>query len=438
MRYFLYNLVLGAAAIILVPYYGFRLAFTGKYKRSAGAKLGFYSPETFRNLNGTPRIWVHAVSVGEVSAAKPIIEELRARYPEGCIILSTSTETGHDTAKRLVGGAAAHLYYPLDIPWVIDRIMGKVVPDVFVPVETEIWPNFIHICRKLKVKVVMVNGRISPRSFAGYKATRFFWAKVLESVDSIGVISTTDAERFEAIGAQSHKISIIGNAKYDSLDTGADEIRLQELMRLLALSDEVPVLVAGSTHEGEEKILFDVFKILKKEFPDLVLFIVPRHIERVGAIRHLLIEEGLDREAICFTELVKGKNRDGRQVVIVDAMGILFALYGCADAVYCGGSLVPRGGQNALEAAAWGKVVFFGPHMEDFISERDQLVAAGAGITVTCAKDLAVGINAMFSKPEERRLRGEAGKGVLQKNRGASLRYADLISSVLLSCQPCL
>ncbi len=168
-------------------------------------------------MTGAPRIWVHAVSVGEVTAAAPIVAALRSRFPGACIVLSTSTETGQEMARKLVPAASAHIYYPLDIPRVVRKVIDRVNPDIFVPVETELWPNFIRICRERGTRIVMANGRISPRSFRRYRATRFFWKGVLAALDEAGVISATDAERLAAIGMPAERIHILGNAKYDGL-----------------------------------------------------------------------------------------------------------------------------------------------------------------------------------------------------------------------------
>ncbi len=431
MKFFLYNVLLGLAALFLAPYYAWRVCVTGKYRKSMGPKFGVNPPELFSVMKGTPRIWVHAVSVGEVTAAAPIVEALRVRYPEGCIVLSTSTETGQDAAVRLVPHATSHLYYPLDIPHVINKVLDGVAPDVFVPVETEIWPNFIRACRRRAVRVVMVNGRISPRSFKKYRATRFFWQGVLKMIDAAGVISRIDEERLISMGVDSSRLFVMGNAKFDSLAAEADPARAGAMAGRLSLSVHTPVFVAGSTHGGEEKTVIAAFKKLRRQFPDVVLVLVPRHIERSGEIRTLLEAEGFDRDVIVYSEIVKGVPRGNRPVVLVDAMGVLFTLYGCAHVVFCGGSLVPRGGQNVLEAAAWGKVVFFGPHMDDFMDERDQLCSVGAGVTVTGEEELAAGIADMLNNPEQRLRRGEAGKEIVQNNRGAAARYADLIASLL-------
>ena len=175
----LYNVLLLAAAGFAIPVYGLKMLLTGKYRKSLGPKLGRVPPGMAPPMQGAPRIWLHAVSVGEVTAAAPIAAALRARFPEACIVLSTSTETGQEMARKLVAGETVHVYYPLDIPCVVRKVLDWVQPDVFIPVETELWPNFIRICRERGIRVMIANGRISPRSFRRYHATRFFWKGVL-------------------------------------------------------------------------------------------------------------------------------------------------------------------------------------------------------------------------------------------------------------------
>jgi len=197
-----------------------KIVFAGKYRKSIGPKFGFIPRKVFEEMRGSPRIWVHAVSVGEVTAAAPIISSLREMYPEACIVLSTSTETGQEMARRLVTDATAHIYYPLDIPVVVRKVIERVNPDIFVPVETEIWPNFIRACAKRGTRIVMVNGRISPRSFRRYRRTRFFWKRIMNMLDMMGAISAIDASRLEALGVEPSRIHVLGNAKYDSLAAG--------------------------------------------------------------------------------------------------------------------------------------------------------------------------------------------------------------------------
>lgn len=426
MLYFLYNALLILAAVFAVPYYGVKILLTGKYRRSIGPKFGFIPPELFARMKGEPRIWVHAVSVGEVTAAAPIVASLREHFPEACIVLSTSTETGQEMAVRIVPSATVCIYYPLDIGCVVRRVLDRVRPDLFIPVETELWPNFLRSCKAAGVRVILVNGRISPRSFKRYALTRFFWREVLEAVDEIGVISRVDADRAEAMGAPAKKIHVLGNAKYDSLAAKASPKAGEDIARRLGLTEAEPVFVAGSTHDGEEAIVLNVYRRLLEVEPRCKLILVPRHVDRAEAVLRLVREAGFP-DCVAMSELNLGRRRAGERVIVVDVIGELFKIYSLATVVFCGGSLVPKGGQNILEAAAWGKVVLYGPSMDDFREERALLEETGAGITVRDEAELSERVIALIRHPEERRRRGEKGRDMVIANMGAAGRYAAMI-----------
>ncbi|MDX9822418.1 MAG: glycosyltransferase N-terminal domain-containing protein, partial [Syntrophales bacterium] len=243
----LYNALLALAAVVLIPYYGGRMLLTGKYRRSIGPKLGVVPPARFAAMKGSPRIWIHAVSVGEVTAAAPIVAALRAARPGACILLSTSTETGQEMAAKVVPEASGIIYYPLDLPSVVRKVVDAVKPDVFAAVETELWPNFIRACRMRGIPLVLVNGRISGRSFGRYRATRFFWREYLEAFSEAGMISGLDAGRMKEIGMSPERISILGNAKYDGLAARVSEDLRQGLRERLNVSAGDRFFVAGST-----------------------------------------------------------------------------------------------------------------------------------------------------------------------------------------------
>jgi 3-deoxy-D-manno-octulosonic-acid transferase len=426
----LYNAFLLAAAVLVFPFYGARMLLTGKYRKSLGPKFGFHPRDAASRMTGAPRIWVHAVSVGEVTAAAPIVAALHSRFPGACIVLSTSTETGQEMARKLVPAARAHIYYPLDIPQVVRKVISLVRPDIFVPVETELWPNFIRTCRRRGTRIVMVNCRLSPRSFRRYHSTRFFWKKILVDLDEAGVISTTDAARLAALGMPSERIHILGNAKYDGLAARVSPAIEKEIIGRLGIAPGEEFLVAGSTHAGEETVILDVYRRLLEIRPDFRLILIPRHIERGPAVAELVRQAGFS-DCITMSEIQAGRSRREERVILVDVIGELFKVYSLAAVVFCGGSLVPKGGQNLLEAAAWGKVVFHGPHMEDFRDERALIEEAGAGITVAGGEELFAGIVDLLNHPDRLRQKGEAGRQAVAANTGAAERYAALIADVL-------
>jgi len=290
-------------------------------------------------------------------------------------------------AQKLIRKADALIYYPLDIPRVVRKMIEQVNPSVFVLVETELWPNFLHLCARRGIKTLLANGRISPRSYRRYYRTRFFWKRVLQDLDAARMISEIDARRIKDIGMDPPKVGILGNAKYDGLASAVSPLIHREIAQRLHVQEGERFLVAGSTHEGEEKIVIEVYRKLLSRFPEFKLIIVPRHIERTAAVVQLLRRENFS-DILTLSEIDSGRQRCGERVTVVDIIGELFKVYALADVVYCGGSLVPKGGQNILEAAAWGKVIFYGPSMEDFSRERIMLEEAGCGNTVRDGAEL--------------------------------------------------
>ena len=428
--YILYNVILFMAAIIGLPYYLLKMIFTGKYRRSFIPKLGGRQAQIMAGLKNTPRVWVHAVSVGEVTAAAPIVASLKQKRPDVEVIFSTSTETGQQMAHRLVKNVAAFIYFPLDIPCVVRKVIHLAKPNVFAMVETELWPNFLKVCSLNNIQTLMVNGRISPRSFHKYRWTKFFWRRILTDISAAGMIAQVDAERLKSIGIDSTKIQILGNAKYDALAAMASPELHKEIADLLKVRNNEIFFVAGSTHQGEEEVIINVYQELTKSYPDFKLIIIPRHIERTREILELLHQYNL-HDIITVTEMKSGRARQNERIVVVDVIGELFKVYSLATVVYCGGSLVPKGGQNILEAAAWGKVIFYGPSMEDFTEEKALLENAGAGVTIRNAAELLQGIIRVLENPAELERRGTRGKAIVAANMGAAARYADLINRYL-------
>jgi 3-deoxy-D-manno-octulosonic-acid transferase len=425
--YILYNIILFAAAIIILPYFLLKIIFTGKYSKSLVQKLGGRQARILANLKDGPRLWIHAVSVGEVTAAAPIVASLKTKRPEVKIIFSTSTETGQEMARKFIKEAAAFIYFPLDIPYIVRKMIKLAKPDVFVLVETELWPNFLRVCESRRIKALMVNGRISPRSYRKYRLTSFFWKRILYNLNAAGMIAEIDAVRLKNIGMDSTKIKVLGNAKYDALAALAAPALQKEIARRFNVRKNERFFVAGSTHEGEEKIIIDVYQELLKHYPEFKLIIVPRHIERTKDILGLLQQTNFN-DVLTLTDINNGRKRCDERIIVIDVIGELFKIYSLATIVYCGGSLVHKGGQNILEAAAWGKVIFYGPSMEDFSEEKALLEDVGCGTTIKSAEELLQEILQALKNPEELQRRGDRGKSVILANIGAAARYADLIS----------
>lgn len=430
LMYILYNLILFFVALMITPYYLLKIILAGKYRKSFVQKFGGRQSKILADLKSGPRVWIHAVSVGEVTAAAPIAAALKKKRPDVQIIFSTSTETGREMAEKIVRDAAAFIYFPLDIPPVVRKMLTMAVPDVFVLVETELWPNFLRICKERRIKTLMVNGRISPRSYLRYRKTSFFWKRILETLDFAGMISEVDSIRLQNIGMNPVKMHVLGNAKYDGLASMVSPALHEDIARRCHTRADERFFVAGSTHPGEDEIIIQVYKKLAERYPDFKLILVPRHIERTNDIIRLLKQAGLN-DIITLSDMNNGRSRHDERVMIIDVIGELFKVYSLASVVYCGGSLVPKGGQNILEAAAWGKVIFYGPSMEDFSQEKTLLEEAGCGMTIRNGDELLNGMIRLLEQPEELIRRGEKGKAVVSANIGASARYADLISKHL-------
>ena len=422
----LYNILLLIAAPPGLLFFSLKMLITGKYRNSFIQKLGGRQGKILDSLKGGRRIWIHAVSVGEVTAAAPIVHSLKAKRPDVQIIFSTSTETGQGMAQKLVKGVDAFIYFPLDLPFAVHKTLELVRPDVFALVETELWPNFLAACHRRGVSSLMLNGRISPRSFHKYQKTGFFWRQVLKNIAAAGMISDIDAARISSIGMDKGRIRVLGNAKYDALAAMAAPALRDEIARRFNVRRDEKFLVAGSTHPGEEDAVIQVYKELLTRYPDFKLILVPRHIERTGDVMGLLRTAGF-KDIITVSEINNGRQRQSESIIVVDVIGELFKVYSLATVVFCGGSLAPKGGQNILEAAAWGKVIFYGPSMEDFSQEAALLEAAGAGIRISNAQELLRGVLQVLDDPKDALERGKRGQSVVNANMGAAERYAEMV-----------
>jgi 3-deoxy-D-manno-octulosonic-acid transferase len=297
-------------------------------------------------------------------------------------------------------------------------------------VETELWPNFLNVCKKTSVKTLLVNGRISPRSYGKYRLSGFFWKRIINDLSAAAMISDVDATRMKNIGVAAEKIRVMGNAKYDALAAMASPELQQEIARRLNVRKNEQFFVAGSTHPGEEEIIVNIYRQIISLYPDFKLIIVPRHIERAASIIEILQKNGFP-DIITMTQIKNNEPREDRRIVLIDVIGELFKLYSLATLVYCGGSLVPKGGQNILEAAAWGKVVFYGPFMDDFREEKTLLESVGGGVMVGSAKDLEQKILHVLKNSAGLADSGARGKAIVAANKGAAERYAEMIKKYL-------
>lgn len=418
--YLLYNGLLLIAALFLVPYYLLRGVRYGKSRRGIRERLGQLSEEQLARLENQKIIWVHAVSVGETRAASPLLKKLRQKYPDYKILLTNVTETGHEVAK-------AHpdvdfcLFFPFDFSWVVRRVLQLVQPQLVVIVETEIWPNFVRQAKLLDIPLVLVNGRLSDRSYPRYRRFRPVLKPLLECFSAFCMQSQMDAERIGQLGAESLRIENTGNLKFDHELKEVSAEKLTELRRTFCLPDQLSVLVAGSTHAGEEKQLLSLYQTLLEEERQLLLVLIPRHPQRSREVQALLKEQGLGgrlRSSLNETDRLFAAG----EVLIVDTLGEVLDFYAVSELVFVGGSLVPVGGHNMLEASLCGKAALFGPHIQNFREISAKLVRAGAGVMVSNQQELLQQARLLLDDPIRCRAMGQAGRALIAENAGATER----------------
>ncbi len=383
---------------------------------------------------GFPRLWLHGVSVGEVLAALPLARELKKLLPEAGLIVSTGTETGQAVARaqfRPLGALVC--YFPLDIPWAVRRYLARLQPQLAVTLESEIWPNFLELSHQRGVLLALANARVSDQSFSRYLKYTWYTNNIIDNYDLIAAGTSQDYERLQAMGLDPGKLHLTGNLKCDRLLQGRDEAQAREFQGLLhgagaASAEAEPVWLAASTHPGEEEMVLAAYQRLRGPDPALLLVLAPRHPERAAALADLLAR--CDLSFHLWSRLRAGLETRRSPVVLVDTIGDLFSLYGAADLAFVGGSLVPHGGQNILEPAAWGLAPIYGPNLQNFIWARAILETAGAGITVTDAASLAEAAASLLRKPEPRRDLGARARAALTPHQGAARRQAELIADL--------
>ncbi|MBR9924770.1 lipid IV(A) 3-deoxy-D-manno-octulosonic acid transferase [Vreelandella venusta] len=421
------RLVYSAVLYMLSPLIGWRIwreqVLTYSRLQRLGMRLGTLPPG--------PRIWLHCASVGEVRAARPLIEGLLARYPQHSLLLTTMTATGAHQAQALIGEQIepdqvrlAHCFLPLDFPGAAKRFITRVQPTLAILFETELWPNLLHACHQQAVPVAVVNGRLSPRAFARYQRLRSLMASALANVTWLAAKSAQDAERFQALGCRAAVTHVVGSLKFE---VPSQEKALKESEYLLQVWDARPVWVAGSTRDGEEVLLLEAHRQLLKRFPTALLVLVPRHPQRFDEVAKLCAQEGWALSRRSQQQAVTPQT----QVYLGDTLGELATLYAAGHVAYVGGSLVPLGGHNVVEPAALGKPVLCGPSLDNFSDVAEPLLAAGALSVVETPDALADALAERLATPSFALKIGQAGREVVEAHRGALARTLDGLSQWL-------
>ncbi|MDP3786371.1 MAG: 3-deoxy-D-manno-octulosonic acid transferase [Candidatus Omnitrophota bacterium] len=425
----LYDLFFIIFSFLYLPYF----LIKGKWRSFSRQRFGVFPIEVLSGLKDSRPIWIHAVSVGEVMASVPLFEEITKNYPGEKIVVSTVTSTGNRVARDKFNGRAVVIYLPLDISFIVNKVVKIINPKAVLIAETEIWPNFIKSLNSHGAKVVLFNGRLSRDSFKGYRMIAPFLRGVLRKIDLFLMQSKPDADKIVSLGAPADKVKVTGNLKYDAAFTTGkkDASDAAELRRGFGLSREEQLFIAGSTHPGEEEIILHSYKALMKEYPALRLLIAPRHIERAGDLANLCKAHGFNCRLVSRLEKTDQPLKQ-IEVLILDIMGILSEVYSAGDVIFIGGSLINKGGQNPLEAAYHSKAILFGPHTHNFEGITEELLAAGAAVRVREESELTDKVKYLLEDADNRRQMGERGRRLLESNIGVARHDLELIKPLLV------
>ena len=420
--YLLYSALFAAALLFGSPYWIFQMLRHGKYRRGLGERLGAVPP---RIRAETKRfIWIHAVSVGEVLAISELVCQLRSEYPEYRVVVSTTTDTGQKLAATRFG-ADSVFYFPFDLALCVKPYFDALQPELVVVAETEFWPNFLRTANRRGVRVAVVNARISDRSLPGYRRWRPLLIRVLRNIDLYLAQTPEDARRLTEIGADPNRVRVGGNLKFDISPPPASEI-VAQLRSALAASSAGPVLVCGSTVDGEEPLLLGALKAVLVSHPAAVMLLAPRHPERFPQVAHQLQQSGVP---FVRRSTWKGEPLTG-SILLIDSIGELASLYALADIAFVGGSLVPRGGHSILEPAQHGVAILVGPHTENF---RDilALFRSRDAVRMVSPADLSRTLIDLLANQAERLALGHRAQETLQSQRGATQFTMDQLLSLL-------
>ena len=429
MLWFFYNILFAIGMLVMLPRAIVRMRRRGGYARNFGQRFARYSPETLARLREGGRVWVHAVSVGEVFVALRFMQEFRARRPDAKFVLSTTTSTGHAIAAKEVAAPDVLIYLPVDFTGVMKKALAIIRPSALVLVECELWPNLIRLAKRGGVPVILINGRISDHSYSGYSKLRVFTRPLLAQVDLLCVQSEDDRRKLADLGADPARLHVVGSAKYDmTADNGDGEEKARAALQAAGIARDRLILLGGSTWAGEEEALLDVYKELRATIKELVLVLVPRHAERRDQVLSAIADRGLS--VVRRTEVKAGASA-APDVLLVDTTGELRSFYACADVIFVGKSLCEHGGQNIIEPALCGKPILVGPNMENFVVVAQDFLAAGALVQVRDVAGLRDAARELLADPTGRASLGEKARHLVREKAGAVRKTIDLMSPIL-------
>ena len=425
----LYNVIIHVAVLLVIPIFLLRMAREKGFARRWRQSLGFLPAVAVDAVAGRGCVWVHAASVGEIVAASPIVREIRRQMPERPILVSVVTTAGYEMANRIMVEADAVIHSPLDLPSVNSRIITQISPAAFVLVETELWPNIIRILSRQSVPIIMVNGRISDRSVKSYGYLGVVLRDVLDSISLFCMQSEQDAHHIRLLGAEPKRVIVTGNTKFDQNYSEVTSEERQKLYGKLRLDNMAPVIVAGSTHPGEEIILSEAFELVREKFPNVQLVLAPRQILRASEVEALFKSAWQTVRRTNLVDYAGGKP----DVIILDTIGELGSVYSIGDIIFVGGSLIPQGGHNVLEPAGHAKPILVGPHMFNFKDSYALLSQREACLTVKNAEEMSAVIISLLNDNSKARKMGENALAVIKENQGASSRSAACIKQIVMS-----
>ena len=435
MIWWVYNLVFPLAFAFLLPHFIYRMLRRGGYARDFGQRFGRYAAAAAAQLDAPGRpVWIQAVSVGELAVAFSFMEEVRRRDKAVRFVVTTNTSTGHALAVAKIQPPDVALYFPIDVPWVMARVLRRIRPSAVVLVENEMWPNLIRHARRQGIPSIMINGRISEHSFRGYRKIRFLTRRLLPEIRWFCVQSAADRDRLLALGAPAERLEITGSAKYDIAPTPPTaEVRARALLAKIGVKPGQPVLVGGSTWDGEEAALLDIAAAARAVHPGLMLVLVPRHAERRDEVLAEIRQRGLG--VVQRSEFPDGSAAPAQRpdVLLVDTTGELRGFYAAADLVFVGKSLTQTGGQNPIEPAKDGKAIVTGPHLENFAAVAQDFREARAFAQAGDAAELKALILDLLGNPAERARLGRAAAELVARQAGATRLMADRVLSARVS-----
>lgn len=430
--YFIYSLLLSIGFLVLLPRFLLDAFRQGKYVAGFRERFGWLAPLEDRR----PVVWIHCVSVGEAQAARPLVQGIRARFPDCQIAVSTTTLTGQTLAREIFKEQATRVFYfPFDWRWVVRRTLRAVHPRLVLIMETELWPGFLHECRQQQIPVALVNGRLSEQSFRRYRLIRSFIRRVLGSLSLAIVQTQADAGRLAALGMDANKLAVSGNLKFDAGTLPPGDALTVAFQERFFAGDNAPLVLAASTHDPEEVILLNAFRqVASRSQLKPRLLIAPRHPERFAQVADLLKASGL---RWARRSAPASASDAAAEVILLDSIGELHSVYSLAAIVFVGGSLARTGGHNIIEPAAVGAAIITGPHTYNFQFIVETFVRADAVIQLQPMSDSAAlvelghVISDLIAEPDRRIALGERARALVHKNRGATERTLDLLQPML-------